>query len=87
MNEYITKDAEEATYLWLQNICTLDRVETDDGLRKPIVFFVFTHECSRDDFKQILDEFQKGNALVEPKSFAWKRSEIRRIINRQLSKY
>jgi len=84
MKEYITKDADEAAYLWLQNICSLDRVEKDEGFRKPIIFFVFLYSCEEEIFHQLIDSFRNGNSLVEPKSFAWKRSEIRRIIHENL---
>lgn len=84
MKEYITKDADEATFLWLQSVCVLERIDKDDGFRKPIVFFVFSYTCSEEDFNVLIDSFRKGNSLVEPKSFAWKRAEIRRIIHEHL---
>lgn len=82
MNNFIfkTKDLEESAFYLTQSGVTLENVETKDGLKRKIVWFVFSFPMTEDEFYELKFKYLGGKALVEPIQYSKARSELKQII-------
>lgn len=79
-----TKDADEATFYWVQPDMTLNRVETSQGYKRKILWFVFNYEKTEQDFQQLRFNYRNGKTLVQPKAFSQKRAQIKNLIRENI---
>lgn len=84
MIEVRTKDADEAAFFWTQNGFELTKVETTDGFKRKILWFVFSAETNEEDFNQLKQQYRNGKTLVEPKNYALKRAEVKNLIRENI---
>jgi hypothetical protein len=82
MNNFIfkTKDLEESAFFWIQPGVTLENVETKDGLKRKVVWFVFSFPFDEDKFYELKFRYLEGKSLVEPLQYSKARSELKQII-------
>lgn len=82
MNKFIfkTKDLEESAFYWCQQGVTLEEVETKDGLKRKVVWFVFSFPFDEKEFYDLKFRYIEGKTLVEPLQFSKARSELKQII-------
>ena len=68
--EIITRDTEEAAFLWSQPDVTFVKVHTQPrGTSGLTVFFTFTAEMSNSQLNTVRGDFYNEKSLVEPKKF------------------
>lgn len=79
-----TKDADEAAFLWTLEDFDLKTIQKVDGYRKKVIYFVFETKLDEEKVKSIINDYQNGKTLVEPKKYAWKRAEIKQIIKENI---
>lgn len=79
-----TKDADEAAFLWTLDKVDFHKIEKVEGYRKAIIYFVFKTDISESQIQNTLNDYRNGKTLVQPKKYAWKRSEIREIIRENI---
>ena len=76
-----TKDAEEAAFYWtLEEKFELDQSETVEHFGRNIVWFVFGTQLTRNELKQLKNDYLNGRCLVEPRKYSYRRSEVKSII-------
>ena len=82
MNKFIfkTKDLEESAFYWVQPGVTLENVESKDGLKRKVIWFVFSFPFSEDEFFKLKFKYLEGKTQVEPLKFSKARSELKQII-------
>ena len=82
MNNFIfkTKDLEESAFYCTQPGVTLESVETKDGLKRKVVWFVFSFPMTEDEFYELKFRYLGGKSLVEPQQYSKARSELKQII-------
>ena len=82
MNNFVfkTKDLEESAFYLIQPGVTLEKVETKDGLRRKVIWFVFSFPMTEEEFYDLKFRYMGGKALVEPIQFSKARSELKQII-------
>ena len=75
-----TKDLEESAFYWIQPGVTLEGVETKDGLKRKVIWFVFSFPLKEDEFYELKFRYLEGKTLVEPLQYSKARSELKQII-------
>lgn len=75
-----TKDLEESAFYFVQQGVTLEKVETKDGLRRKVIWFVFSFPMTEDEFFELKFKYLQGKSLVEPIQFSKARAELKQII-------
>lgn len=75
-----TKDLEESAFYWVQPGVTLKNVESKDGLKRKVIWFVFSFPMSEDEFYNLKLRYLEGKSLVEPLEYSKARSELKKII-------
>ena len=84
MYQIKTKDADEAAFLWTLEEFDFKNIEKIDGYRKKVIYFVFETNKTQQEVSSIINDYQNGKMLVEPKKYAWKRAEIKQIIKENI---
>lgn len=84
MIEIRTKDADEAAFYWVQPSVELNRVETTDGYKKKTLWFIFDANMSEDELNKLRTDYRNGKCLVEPKSYAGRRLEVKNLIRENI---
>ena len=82
--EIRTKDADQAAFLWTLDNVDFQKIEKTEGYRKAIIYFVFRTDISKETMQNILNDYRNGKTLVQPKKYAWKRSQVRQIIRENI---
>ena len=76
-----TKDVEEAAFYWtLEEKFELDQIETVEHFGRNIVWFIFGTQLTRNELKQLKNDYLNGRCLVEPRKYSYRRSEVKSII-------
>ena len=84
MYEIMTKDADEAAFIWMQPGVELLGTEVRNGLRRLIVWFKFALPLDEDGYNALMNDYCNGKSLVDPKAYSSKRLEIKHIIKKCL---
>lgn len=79
-----TKDADEAAFYWVQNNMQLNRVESTEGYKRKILWFIFNYQGTEQDFEQLRYNYRNGKTMVQPKSFATKRAQVKNLIRENI---
>lgn len=75
-----TKDLEESAFYWIQPGVDLINVEAKDGLKRKVIWFVFSFPLSEDEFYELKLHYHEGKTSVEPLKYSKARSELKQII-------
>lgn len=75
-----TKDLEESAFYLVQPGVSLERVESKEGLKRKIIWFVFSFPMTEDEFYDLKFRYLQGKASVEPLQYSKARSELKQII-------
>ena len=75
-----TKDLEESAFYFIQPGVSLDRVESKDGLKRKVIWFVFSFPMTEDEFYDLKFRYLQGKTLVEPLQYSKARSNLKQII-------
>lgn len=84
MYEIITKDADEAAFIWMQPGAEFIGTEIKNGLHRLIVWFKFSLRMTKEEYDSLMNDYCNGKTLVDPKAYSAKRQEIKHIIKRSL---
>ena len=84
MYEIMTKDAEEAAFIWMQPGVELAGTEIRNGLHRLIVWFKFSLPMTKEEYDALMNDYCNGKTLVDPKAYSAKRLEIKHIIKQAL---
>ena len=77
-----TKDSDEAAYFWTRDAeFDLRALGQSNNGRHCIIWFGFTSTLSKDEVQRLRNDYHNGRARVEPRKYAYRRSEIRNIIH------
>ena len=79
-----TKDADEAAFYWTQKGFKLKSVETTDGFKRKVLWFVFEADLSDEKYEKLKQDYRNGKTLVEPKMYAMKRADIKNLIRENI---
>lgn len=79
-----TKDADEAAFYWTQKGFKLESVETTDGFKRKVLWFVFEADLSDEKYEKLKQDYRNGKTLVEPKMYAMKRADIKSLIRENI---
>jgi hypothetical protein len=82
MNKFVfrTKDLEESAFYLVQPGVTLEKVEAKDGLKRKVIWFVFSFPMTEDEFYELKFKYLQGKSLVEPLKFSKARADLKQII-------
>lgn len=79
MFKYVTKDLDEAAFLWTHPFIKYEGCERR-GVKQ--VFFSFSSE--KEDMASMVEDYHAKRATVEPKTFAQRQKDIRDILHKTL---
>lgn len=79
MFHYVTKDLDEASFLWTHPFVKYEGCERR-GVKQ--VFFSFSSE--KEDMAAMVEDYHAKRAQVEPKTFAQRQKDIRDILHKTL---
>lgn len=80
MHEIITKDAEEAAFIWTQPGAEMIGTEVRNGLHRLIVWFKFALPMTEEEYEALMNYYRNGKALVDPRAYSARRLEIKHLI-------
>ena len=76
-----TKDAEEAAFYWtMDDKFELVNIETSENYGRTIVWFCFSPKVPQNEIEKVRNDYRQGQSLVEPRKYAYRRHEIKKII-------
>lgn len=79
-----TKDADEAAFFWTQKGVQLSGTQCKYGYSKKILWFIFDADMTQEEFDVLHNDYRNGKTLVEPKTYASKRSEVKNLIRENI---
>lgn len=85
MQEITTKEVDEAAFLWSKDSISFKKVELQRGSTRTI-YFIFTTELSTSEVAELRREYVNGDALVEPRKFSLRQTDVRNILHEALRK-
>lgn len=84
-NEVITRDTQEACFLWLQPGFEFRRVFLKKrAMKGHTVMFVFGHGLTENQLASLRNDFYNGKTSVEPKTFLQKLEDVKNILHEAL---
>ena len=86
LTKYKTKDLNQAAYIWSQPGVSLETMEARVNSKvKGVVYFSFILPFSDKELRVLLMDYTNGKALVDPKLFSSKQSDLREWIHSTLA--
>ena len=84
--EFRTKDAEEATFYWMQDGIRFTTTDLKRKRWKNVIWFVFETDMDEAQLEALRTDYWNGATKVEPRAYAQKRAEIKNIIKENIFK-
>ena len=84
--EFRTKDAEEATFYWMQDGIRFTTTDLKRKRWKNVIWFVFETDMTEEQLEALRTDYWNGATKVEPRAYAQKRAEIKNIIKENIFK-